>query len=399
MNNFSNLKLFPLLIPEDQTLTKFSGFIQIYNKSFNFRISMKNPQKISTAKIQCNKELENLLIDSKEIISKRLKESENLNSFLLEFSQIIQQKIEPVLRNEINTSFQPKNPIYFQFLFDEINEIGWEKIQLIDENLSKIQINLKDSKNRTIPIFAQIPPEFPFAKPIIEAPFPVSFENDEEMEEENQQNTRNEKITKNQNYKGSFQKVINKITREFDKYQDLWDNLDDFDSNTCVIEPENPTLLEPSRKILFGKHCSIQIVFNIKFPRSVPSIKFFGSDPIILPLKELLKKDINKWDPKNLVRKNLEEILKIEFPKKTSSSLNDFGPECGICFGYQNDGKSPDIFCSNIQCARPFHNSCLYLYLKFQSSDEFGTIYGKCPYCSHEIQTTKPIDFQEKKQD
>ena len=34
--------------------------------------------------------------------------------------------------------------------------------------------------------------------------------------------------------------------------------------------------------------------------------------------------------------------------------------DCGICYAYRLDGKTPDKVCDNSRCGRFYHQACLY---------------------------------------
>uniref|UniRef100_A0A2I3GLZ9 FA complementation group L n=1 Tax=Nomascus leucogenys TaxID=61853 RepID=A0A2I3GLZ9_NOMLE len=83
-------------------------------------------------------------------------------------------------------------------------------------------------------------------------------------------------------------------------------------------------------------------------------------------------------------------VLEPEKPPRSATARRialDFTMDCGICYAYQLDGTTPDQVCDNSQCGQPFHQICLYEWLRgLQTSRQsFNIIFGECPYCSKPI--------------
>jgi E3 ubiquitin-protein ligase FANCL len=139
-------------------------------------------------------------------------------------------------------------------------------------------------------------------------------------------------------------------------------------------------------------------------------------------------RNLGKWKSTDMLRKNLERILRLTFPSKKTTRLKAFELECtalcerssiktllhvgGICYSYRMDqpqynGGSmiPDRICDYKACSRPFHEVCLLEWLKSipTSRKSFQTIFGTinvhdveaqgmillyiglCPYCREPI--------------
>uniref|UniRef100_A0A9L0T8E0 FA complementation group L n=1 Tax=Equus caballus TaxID=9796 RepID=A0A9L0T8E0_HORSE len=92
-------------------------------------------------------------------------------------------------------------------------------------------------------------------------------------------------------------------------------------------------------------------------------------------------------DPENSLLQNLRDVLEIDFPARAILEKSDFSRDCGICYAYQLDGAIPDQVCDNSQCGQPFHQICLYEWLRglLTSRQSFNIIFGECPYCSKPI--------------
>jgi len=113
-------------------------------------------------------------------------------------------------------------------------------------------------------------------------------------------------------------------------------------------------------------------------------------------------------------RRNIERICDLKLPQRPAASTADFGLECGICYSYKlGQVRSsmlalpfgcvqcpsptrlqtiPEYVCDNPKCARTFHVSCLYEWLKAlrTTRQSFNSLFGNCPYCSHPCTVTAP---------
>uniref|UniRef100_A0A9L0J8A4 FA complementation group L n=1 Tax=Equus asinus TaxID=9793 RepID=A0A9L0J8A4_EQUAS len=139
----------------------------------------------------------------------------------------------------------------------------------------------------------------------------------------------------------------------------FWDVMDEIDEKTWVLEPEKPTRSATARRIVL----------------------------VVKPLGIKLSRNIHLWDPENSLLQNLRDVLEIDFPARAILEKSDFSRDCGICYAYQLDGAIPDQVCDNSQCGQPFHQICLYEWLRglLTSRQSFNIIFGECPYCSKPI--------------
>lgn len=105
---------------------------------------------------------------------------------------------------------------------------------------------------------------------------------------------------------------------------------------------------------------------------------------MVKPLGIKLSRNIHLWDPENTLLQNLKDVLEIDFPARAVLEKSDFSMDCGICYAYQLDGAIPDQVCDYSQCGQPFHQICLYEWLRgLQTSRQsFNILFGECPYCS-----------------
>lgn len=86
----------------------------------------------------------------------------------------------------------------------------------------------------------------------------------------------------------SLYTIYNEFQAQIQKYQELFDCLDDLDKNMRIIEPEEPKRCDIYRKIALGFHCSLHIQFNPDYSLSKgkpTNIRFFGSLTRVKDLK------------------------------------------------------------------------------------------------------------------
>ncbi|XP_014694800.1 E3 ubiquitin-protein ligase FANCL isoform X2 [Equus asinus] len=167
----------------------------------------------------------------------------------------------------------------------------------------------------------------------------------------------------------------------------FWDVMDEIDEKTWVLEPEKPTRSATARRIVLGNNASINIEVDPMHPTMLPECCFLGADHVVKPLGIKLSRNIHLWDPENSLLQNLRDVLEIDFPARAILEKSDFSRDCGICYAYQLDGAIPDQVCDNSQCGQPFHQICLYEWLRglLTSRQSFNIIFGECPYCSKPI--------------
>eukprot|EP01125_Pyxidicula_operculata_P020172 TRINITY_DN7401_c0_g1_i1.p1 TRINITY_DN7401_c0_g1~~TRINITY_DN7401_c0_g1_i1.p1 ORF type:complete len:378 (+),score=27.21 TRINITY_DN7401_c0_g1_i1:129-1136(+) len=324
------------------------------------------PQKsLKNAQIYCDSELTKILKGKEEIITDHLNQSSDLYFFLVELKQLL----EKLVTSHKDLSQPPA--LYYPRLLDEINIIGWKNIGYIDDNMTCLKVNTKDDAGRNHVIELGLSSDYPHTPPKCTTFLPESFD------------------ILWDSRKSTLADVINQFTKALKKYQEFWYIVDDIDTKTCVLDPQNPTRADTKRRLAIGKFVSLSIVINPAAPRSVPVCRFLGSDNAIEPLKQNLNSNLHNWDYKNTLRENLEQTLNIEFPTPKETDIQEFNVECAICYEYKgSDGDEiPDRICNGKNCGKSFHSSCLYSWLSNIRSNRqtFDTIIGSCPYCETQI--------------
>ena len=196
------------------------------------------------------------------------------------------------------------------------------------------------------------------------------------------------------------------FTRAVSKYQDVWNELDDLDTSTWVLEPaiQPPCRSNTERRIAVSDDVSLILRLDPGRPRTPPhSIRWIGTDTSEHRLKldrYTASKDLHSgWSEQLPLRENLERALGISLPTPPSAkgaSSGEVALECSICYTHNlpsadsSATEFPDALCDNAPCGRNYHESCLreWLHSLPSSRKSFDRIIGTCPYCSEPISAT-----------
>ncbi|KAL0267682.1 UNVERIFIED_CONTAM: hypothetical protein PYX00_009877 [Menopon gallinae] len=176
-------------------------------------------------------------------------------------------------------------------------------------------------------------------------------------------------------------------------FQDFWNQISILDTNCWILDPENPTFGDITRKIKISNRISVMLTFNPYACWQIPDIKFIGCQSTVDEFREVLQKNLMNevWDPQCGVLHNLMNVLEVEFPPKPDIVENELNliqsGECAICFMVRVAKETPSVICDNDNCLSNYHASCLSKYLLSipRSNVCFGRVQGKCPNCEEPI--------------
>ncbi|XP_030052062.1 E3 ubiquitin-protein ligase FANCL isoform X1 [Microcaecilia unicolor] len=353
----------PQLLPQNREKTIYDGFITIQDRDFRLRIILPPDAKLKNARLQCSVHLKNVLYGYHQIVKQRLQHSCDLSSFILELKTILENALKN--RQEL---YAPPPPQYYSCLVKDIENLGWDKLVFVDSEFSTIQLKVNDSAGREHQITLQLKTNYPLEPPDCVVDFPVPFA-----------------ITWTP--QSSLINIQKQFMAALDSMKEFWDVMDEIDKETWVLEPENPTRNATTRRIAIGNNVSVNIEVDPRHPKMLPECYFLGADHVVTPLRSKLNNNIHLWDPENNLLENLKNVLEIDFPVRASTSKSDFSMDCGICYAYCLDTAIPDQVCDDPRCGQPFHQVCLYEWLRGlpSSRQSFNVIFGECPYCSKPI--------------
>lgn len=283
---------------------------------------------------------------------------------------------------------------YYAHLMHELDTIGWHHVLELSEDLRTLQLQAKDAMDRSHAIRITLPPEYAAptnnSPPICAVDAPEPFELAWDSAVAAQKNT--------------LALVLEQFQAFLETFQGFWAALDEFDAECCVLEPQHPTRATGRRRVAVAKHASLQIEISAAHPRAICELRFFGNDATVVPLRERWSEGVLQWDELNRSpRENLEAILGVQFPSPRTTDTEEFTVECGICYCYRLEAEVPstkaaaegattttmvpDRLCENGNCNRPFHEKCLFEWLKAlpTARQSFNTVFGDCPYCREAI--------------
>ncbi|CAG8674903.1 10895_t:CDS:2, partial [Dentiscutata heterogama] len=323
-----------------------------------FQIKLENNTAgLKNAKLYGSPKLKRLIFGHEKALQQRLEQCASFSEFFVDLKDLLVNYKELLMTKEKTDPSPGEN--YYSTLINELNSIGWDKLEAFNPSLKNLSLKLNDSSGRQHSIFVSLPFSYPQTPLIVHAELPTSS-------------------STTSNHMTSLKDVVSFYSKELEKFQDVWSVLDDIDAHTWVLEPCKPKRNDLMRRIALGNHCSIQIELDASCPKGECQYRLFGTESLISPIREKIIKNWNNW------LQNFENILEITFPSAQTISTSDINIECGICYSYRNEGSLPDQSCNNAKCGQPFHRSCLYEWLRSipTTKQSFNTLFGNCPYCN-----------------
>ncbi|XP_049640543.1 E3 ubiquitin-protein ligase FANCL [Suncus etruscus] len=372
------LRQFPLLVPQNWAKTVYEGFISAQGRDFHIKILLPEDLQLKNARLLCSWQLRTILSGYHQIIQQRMQHSPDLLSFMMELKMVL----EVALKNKQEFSILP-TPQFYSSVTQEIEVLGWDKLVYVDSSFSTIKLKAVDDSGRQHLITLKLKPKYPAESPDCFVDFPVPFS----LSWTPQVTDQPKLHTKIAILPSSLISIHNQFSSALESLKAFWDVMDEIDEKTWVLEPEKPTRSAKARRIVLGHNASLNIEVDPRHPTMLPECCFLGADHVTKPLGIKLSRNIHLWDTENTVLQNLKDVLEIDFPARTVLEKSDFSMDCGICYAYQLDGAIPDQVCDNSQCGQPFHQICLYEWLRGLPTvrQSFNIIFGECPYCSKPI--------------
>nr|XP_048291348.1 E3 ubiquitin-protein ligase FANCL isoform X2 [Myodes glareolus] len=367
------LRHFPLLLPQNREKTVYEGFISAQGPPSPETLGFSRPVCCNTFRLgtlilvlESDFHLRIVLPKDRQLKNARLLFSWQLKNILNEYRQIIQQEV--ALKNRQELCIRPASRSFCTDLLNEIGAVGWDKLVCVDTSFSTIKFKAEDASGRKHLITVKLKAKYPVEPPECVVDFPVPF-------------------SLSWTPQSSLVNVHSQFLAALDSLKAFWDVMDEIDEKTWVLEPEKPPRSATARRIALGHNVSINIEVDPRHPTMLPEFCFLGADHVIKPLGIKMSGNIHLWDPENSLLQNLKDVLEIDFPARTVLEGSDFSMDCGICYAHHLNGAIPDQVCDNPQCGQPFHQMCLYEWLRGLSTSRqsFNVLFGDCPYCSKPI--------------
>uniref|UniRef100_A0AAQ5ZZ06 RING-type domain-containing protein n=1 Tax=Amphiprion ocellaris TaxID=80972 RepID=A0AAQ5ZZ06_AMPOC len=330
----------PLFLPLNKDKTVYDGFITVQDRDLRMRIVLPPDRQLKRAKLHCCWQLRHLLRGYEHIVKQRLQQSADLVSFILELKTVLEVglKSHPECR-----SIPP--PQYYSQLISEMETLGWDKLLFIDTQFRTLRLKAEDSS------------------------------------------ARQHILTIKLKSKSTLEQIHSQFLLCLQSLAEFWDVLDEIDTKTWILEPEKPSRSDTMRRIAIGNNVSIKVEVDPRHPKMLPECCLLGAEHVVTPLRNKLNANMHLWNPDSSVLHNLRDVLEIEFPSPATHEKSDFNVECGICYSYRLEAAIPDQVCNDPHCGQPFHQACLYEWLRAlpTSRQSFSIVFGECPYCSKPI--------------
>lgn len=326
------------------------------------------PVSLSGTRVDCDRHLSELLRSHNclRLLEQRLAASFSIDAFLLELAEIVR----PLLASVVTA---PNLSTSCSRLLSELDALGWSRIVHVSERLDQVHVRLSDAAHRTHVVHFHLPPDYPRSPPVVRADLPVQID-----------------------ARSTLIDAVRECDERIAQFQEVWRALDDLDAHCLVLEPPIPAAGSAprgvlARRIALGAHRTLSIVVDWQRPLAMPrECLLLGPEAAVAPLRERLAAGAHRWNAAASLAANLSAILALELPSPSTHSRADFAIECGICYAVRRDDNESaiaDAVCNNTQCGRPFHEACLFDWLRSIPTNTltFDVVFGSCPYCSSKI--------------
>ncbi|KAG0294769.1 hypothetical protein BGZ97_004989 [Linnemannia gamsii] len=365
---------FPLLVQWSSEPEIYHGFLSVMDRELEVYVEMpstgpgragqimakgglRNTSKSifssRIGSISGSEELKEILAGQETQLQQKMEEAKDMASFLVE----LVDTLEVIMSNRSAKGDKERPLRYWTHVMEQLDALGWDRVTLVDQYLSRVQIELCDASLRKHIITARFPPAYPTI-PLTIAPLEIPECEDDQLAAQHGLNMGGLPSNK----VSGLEAAILQAEAQLSLFREFWDVMQDFDERTWVIDPEKPTRADKMRRCALGNHCSIQVTVQPLSPRSMPDTRLFGPTARIEPMRTKLYQNAELWDVKKLPRENLEVLLELEggFPSPISTNKDDINVGCGICYSFRFEGQVPDQLCSHAKCQQPFHRACLY---------------------------------------
>uniref|UniRef100_A0A8C8G306 E3 ubiquitin-protein ligase FANCL n=1 Tax=Oncorhynchus tshawytscha TaxID=74940 RepID=A0A8C8G306_ONCTS len=343
----------PLLLPLNKEKTVYDGFITVQSPGSNGINDSLNI--ILHCRLQCCWQLKQLLCGYGHIVKQVRKKQRSV------LFQEVALKCRPECR-----SIPP--PQYYSQLIIEMEDLGWDKLVSIDTEFRTLRLRAEDSSGRQHIVTVKLKPKHPVEAPWCSADLPVP-------------------LAMTWTPQSSLGHVHTQFLLLLESLAEFWAVLDEIDEKTWVLEPEKPSRADTMRRIAIANNVSIKVEVDTQHPKMLPECCLLGAEHVVTPLRNKLNANMHLWNPDCSILQNLRDVLEIEFPSPATHEKSSFSAECGICYAYRLESAIPDQVCNDPRCGQPFHQACLYEWLRGlpSSRQSFNIVFGECPYCSKPI--------------
>ena len=366
-SNLMNLVQSSVLLPVSADLLHYRGLITVGAEQLECRIDLPHAGGTAQATVTCEPALGRLLRGKAEQLQRALVQSADVNGFFKELDHLVSSSVATAIDQEVAYNPLRLTAVFYSRLLEEIEAIGWDRVQNVHTSLSSLTVSCKDRADRIHELVITVPPDYPANPPSLSGALPTPID---------------------LQWNSSSSRLVDAVAQfevGLDKFQALWVLLDELDKNSCILDPVNPSRADTHRRIALGGHACAQLTINPLLPAAIPQCVFIGADSVIGPFQQRMAEQAALWDVKKPLHVNLQEILGTQLPPPTAKQVEDCSVECGVCYSYMLDDTPPTQACNNQHCGQVYHLSCIVDWLQAlpDCRRSFDTIFGECPYCSN----------------
>jgi E3 ubiquitin-protein ligase FANCL len=358
----------PRLFPSSRSLNHWFGSLELGSCVYRFSLfHSPSPSSASSPSLRLfvSPELSSLLTSSSlhSILIKRLSFCHVLLDGLIELVDVIQRAQQIKGTNKAKNSKLP-NAQFYRYLLSELSEFDSSLVSFHDDSMQHISLTAFDNGGRSHVLTLRLPSLWPAAPVHISADLPCELSS----------------------HNVSLSSIYHSFTRALSEFQCYFDQLQEFDRECWILEPENQSKAITFRRLAIARGCSILVQLDPLKPLAIPEVKFLGNESTIQPLKRRWNNGQQGWatdEKAKSVKKQLEQLLQIQFPQKeiTVDQRAEFSTECSICYSFQLNGDSPSISCENPSCSKLFHRYCIQEWFQSIPGTGADANKGECPFC------------------
>lgn len=249
---------------------------------------------------------------------------------------------QPALHSHPSSSPAPNAPhapsvlTHLRTLLQQLDDVGWDRAAL-SADLTSVTLRLVDAGGRHHSAALHLSAGFPIAPPTVALPLPTPFKlrwlpGDSlatlvsQLEKVRVSARGRATAARHCVHPPQHTRHLGAPTLQtLEAFQPLWEQLEDLDSNTQLLDPV-AALAKPyshcSRCIALGNGASCQLKLSPAAPRALPSsVVFHGPGSVVAALQNSWYSSAHKlWQEAQSVRENLQAVLQVRLlPQRLQS--------------------------------------------------------------------------------
>ncbi|KAI9269011.1 Fanconi anemia complex, subunit FancL, WD-repeat containing domain protein [Phascolomyces articulosus] len=355
------LQRFPLMTPVDGEGKMFRGFFHVNNDEYFVEVHL--PENNQNARVYGDSGLRYVLqeINEQELMN-RLNQCEDITLFLSELKTILE---EHGATHKNNDALKFSTVKRYKALMSELKEIGFDKVSHVNDAFDTIKFEISD-QGRIYIVQAHIPSTYPLT------PIKMILDGPSHHDSPPPTTTMMTMVHQEKGSTTTIHPTLHAAMQYCDEwieiYRDYFVCMDELDQKTRILDPDQPMGKDTWRRIALKGHCSLHLELDPKYPRTgLKAMRFYGSDKNMKSFQQLWENQAHHWDNHHSPYENLRRIFGAQLmPKVSNDQQTDTSTdvECAICYAYKLEHEelgllTPDVICTNDQCNRGFHPSCV----------------------------------------